>query len=48
LSTKKPPFIKLLNIGARAFIRAAKKGTPLAIYATPTSGEATTSTSISA
>jgi hypothetical protein len=41
--TKKPPFIKPLFIGARAFIRAAETGTPFAIYATPASGETTTS-----
>jgi hypothetical protein len=46
LSTKKPPFIKLLFIGARAFMKAVKTSTPFAIYATPSSGEMTTSTSI--
>jgi hypothetical protein len=44
--TKKPPFIKPLFIGARAFIRAAKTSTMFAIYATPASGETTTSTNI--
>jgi hypothetical protein len=47
LTTKKPPFIKLLFIRARAFMRAAKKDTPFAIYATSTSGKMTTSTNIS-
>ncbi len=37
---------KPLVIGARAFMRAAKKGTPFVIYATPTSEAATTSTTI--
>jgi hypothetical protein len=46
LTTKKPPFIKPLFIGGRAFMRAAKTGTPFAIYTTPTSGETTTSTNI--
>jgi hypothetical protein len=44
--TKKPPFIKPLFIGARAFIIVAKTGIPFVIYATPTSGETTTSTNI--
>jgi hypothetical protein len=44
--TKKPPFIKPLFIGARAFIRAAKTCTPFAIYATPVSRKTTTSTNI--
>jgi hypothetical protein len=44
--TKKPPFIKPLFIGARAFIRAAKTGTSFAIYATPTFGETATSTNV--
>jgi hypothetical protein len=43
---KKPPFIKPLFIGARVFIRAAKTGTPFAIYATPAFGETTTSINI--
>jgi hypothetical protein len=46
-SIKKPLFIKPLFIGARAFMKAAKTGTPFAIYATPTSEETTTSTNIS-
>jgi hypothetical protein len=35
-----------LFIGARAFMRAAKTGTPFVIYATPISKETTTSTNI--
>ena len=37
---------KSLIIGARAFIRASKGGTPFVVYATPTSGEKTSTTSI--
>jgi hypothetical protein len=47
-STKKPPFIKPLFIGARTFMRATKTGTPFVIYATPTSEETTTSINIPA
>ena len=39
--TKKPLFL-----GARAFVRSSKQGTPFIIYATPTSGEKTSTTSI--
>jgi hypothetical protein len=46
--TKKPPFIKPLFIGARTFTRAAKTGTPFAIYPTSTSGETTASINIPA
>jgi hypothetical protein len=46
LSTKKPPFIQPLFIGARTFIRAIKIGTSFAICATPTSRKTITSTSI--
>jgi hypothetical protein len=46
--TKKPPFIKTLFIRARAIIRAAKTGTPFAIYATLASREKITSINIPA
>ena len=39
--TKKPLFL-----GARAFVRLSKQGTPFIIYATPTSREKTSTTSI--
>jgi hypothetical protein len=45
-STKKPPFIKPLFIGARTFMRVAKMGTPFAIHITPTFEKTTTSTNI--
>jgi hypothetical protein len=45
-STKKPLFIKPLFIRAKDFMRAAKTGTPFAIYTTPTPKETTTSTNI--
>jgi hypothetical protein len=45
-STKKLPFIKPLFIGARAFMRVPKTGTPFVIYATLIYEETTTSTNI--
>jgi hypothetical protein len=48
LSTKKPPFIKPLFIGARAFMKVDKTGSLFVIYATSTCEETTTSTNIPA
>ena len=43
---RRPQIKKPLFIGARAFIRSSKEGTPFVIYATPTRGETISTASI--